>query len=253
MVLLQTQFRNRLLEALSGADFELLAPHLEAVTLDLRLVLETANQPIQYVYFPESGIASIVAHAKGDRSIEVGLFGREGMSGLSIVMGDDRSPNETFVQAAGAGSRIAAGKLKAALDASPTMRGAMLHYVQAFLCQTSQTALTNGRAQIEERLARWILMAHDRLDGDALQLTHEFLALMLGVRRPGVTVGLHFLEGKGLIRSTRGLVTVLDRAGLELVADGSYGIPEAEYDRLCGRRHQRRGQNEVGALSVHRR
>lgn len=214
-------------------------------------MLEAANQPIQYVYFPESGLASIVAHAKGDRAIEVGLFGQEGMSGLSVVMGDDRSPNETFIQAGGAGWRIAAAELKAALDASPTMRGAMLHYVQAFLCQTSQTALTNGRAQIEERLARWILMAHDRLDGDTLQLTHEFLALMLGVRRPGVTVGLHYLEGKGVLKSTRGLVTVLDRAGLREIAGSSYGVPEAEYDRLCGRgRDQRRGQDEVGAVSI---
>ena len=94
--------------------------------------------------------------------------------------------------------------------------------------------MTNGHALIEERLARWLLMAHDRLDGDAMALTHEFLALMLGVRRPGVTVGLHFLEGKGLIKSTRGVVTVIDRGSLEELADGSYGVPEAEYDRLFG-------------------
>jgi CRP-like cAMP-binding protein len=107
-------------------------------------------------------------------------------------------------------------------------------YVQAFMSQTAQTALTNGRAKLEERLARWILMAHDRTDGDTLDLTHEFLALMLGVRRPGVTIAMHFLEGAGLIRSTRRAILIVDRDGLEQHADGSYGVPEAEYERLLG-------------------
>jgi CRP-like cAMP-binding protein len=229
-----TQFRNRLLSALPADDLELLRPNLETTPLLLRAVIEPADTPIRYVYFPESGLASIIARTKQERGVEVGLFGSDGMSGLSIVMGDDRSANETLVQHDGSSSRITARNLTQALETSPTMRNCLLHYLQAFLCQTSQTALTNGRATIEERLARWILMAHDRLDGDALKLTHEFLALMLGVRRPGVTVALHFLEGKGLIKSTRGLVTVMDRDGLEEVADGSYGVPEAEYDRLFG-------------------
>ena len=234
------QYRNWLLNALSQGDLDLLRPDLEPIQLDLRFSMEAANQPIRFAYFPEVGLASIVAHSKGGRMIEVGLIGLEGMTGLSVVMGDDRSANETFVQAEGSGSRISAAKLTQALDKSPSLRGCLLLYVQALLSQTAQTALTNGRANIEERLARWILMAHDRLDGDELRLTHEFLALMLGVRRPGVTVALHFLEGKGLIRSTRGLVTVLDREGLEEVADGSYGVPEAEYARLFGD-HQAKG------------
>ena len=236
--------RNRLLMALSAADLDLLKPDLEFVKLDLRFVLETANQPIRHVYFPESGFVSIVAKTKADRIIEVGLIGFEGMSGVNVVMGDDRSVNETYIQAAGSGSRIRVEKLTQALETSASLRKCLLRYVQAFLCQTSQTALTNGRANLEERLARWILMAHDRLDGDELALTHEFLALMLGVRRPGVTVALHFLEGKGLIKSTRGMVTVHDREGLEEVADGSYGVPEAEYERLFGQAR--------GAVSVKR-
>ena len=227
-------YRNQLLRALSVADRLLLKPDLERVELELRLELEGAGQPIRYVYFPESGFVSIVARTETPRAIEVGVIGWEGMTGLSVVLGDDRSANETFVQSAGWGWRIAAGKLRFALDASLSLRGCLLHYVQAFLCQVSQTALTNGRAQIEERLARWLLMAHDRLEGDELHLTHEFLALMLGIRRPGVTVALHFLEGKGLVRSTRGIVKVVDRAGLEALADGSYGASEAEYVRLFG-------------------
>jgi CRP-like cAMP-binding protein len=231
----QIPFRNRLLGVLTPADLDRLRPHLQLTTLRLRQVLEEPHQPIQQVYFPESGLTSAVAHTKHDRGIEVGLIGWEGMSGLSVVMGNDRSPNETFIQAAGSGYRIPAEALRQALEASPTLRICLLHYVQAFLIQTSQTALANGRAKLEERLARWLLMVHDRFDGDEFPVTHEFLALMLGVRRPGVTVALHILEGAGLIRSTRGLLTVLDRQGLESVADGSYGVPEAEYERLIGR------------------
>jgi CRP-like cAMP-binding protein len=230
----ETPFRNRLLSALSPQDRELLRPHLRATPLELRQVLEEPNTPILQIYFPESGITSIVAHTRHDRRLEVGLIGREGMSGLSVVMGGDRSPNETFIQSAGSGFQISAAELRKAMNASPTLQRCLLFYAQAFLIQTSQTALANGRAKLEERLARWLLMAHDRFDGDDFHLTHEFIALMLGVRRPGVTVALQILEGKGLIRSTRGLVIVLDREGLEEAADGSYGVPELEYERLIG-------------------
>ncbi|MDB5480157.1 MAG: cyclic nucleotide-binding protein [Caulobacteraceae bacterium] len=218
---------------MAPADLALLRPHLHPTSLTVRQVLEKPNIPIQQVYFPESGLTSVVAHAK-NRSIEVGLIGWEGMSGVSVVMGNDRSPNETFIQAAGSGSRISAQELRQAMETSPTLRTCLLHYVQAFLVQTAQTALANGQAKLEERLARWLLMTHDRFEGDAFPITHEFLALMLGVRRPGVTVALHLLEGTGLIRSTRGLLTVLDREGLEEAAGGSYGVAESEYERLIG-------------------
>jgi hypothetical protein len=105
-------------------------------------------------------------------------------------------------------------------------------YAQAFLAQTSQTALANGRGKLAERLARWLLMWHDRLQDDNISITHEFLAVLLGVRRPGLTLTLHVLEGKGLIKASRNLIRIADRAGLEKAADGFYGIPEAEYDRL---------------------
>jgi CRP-like cAMP-binding protein len=227
-----TIFHNVLLNALSPADLDLLRPDLEFVELKLRDCLEPAHQKIQTVYFMESGLASVVARSKGDRTIEVGLIGIDGMTGVNIVMGDDRSTNETFVQVAGSAVRIKAATLVAALDSRPSLRNCLLRYVQAFFGQITHTALANGRAKIEERLARWILMAHDRLGGDEIHLTHEFLALMLGVRRPGVTVALHLLEGQGLIKSGRGVLTILDRKGMEAIADGSYGAPEAEYARL---------------------
>jgi CRP-like cAMP-binding protein len=227
-------YRNRLLRVLAPADLDLLWPHLRFGALTLRQVLEEPNKPIKDLYFPESGLMSVVARTGPDRSIEVGLVGREGVTGLSVVMGGDRSPNETMVQGAGSGFHISTEEMRLALVTSETLRTCLLHYVQAFLTQTCQTALSNGRAKLEERVARWLLMVHDRFDGDAFPLTHEFLALMLGVRRPGVTMALHLLEGAKLIRSTRGLVTVLRRDGLVEAAAGSYGVPEAEYERLIG-------------------
>ena len=228
-----TVFQNRLLNSLSPSDLVLLRSTLKPVDLPIEAVLEKPNEPIEWVYFFESGIASVVA-GEGTR-IEVGLIGREGMSGLSIVMGDDRSVNSTFMQGGGAGFRIGAREFGRALHKSKTLRLCLLRYAQVFSTQVTQTAVANGRAKLEARLARWLLMAHDRFSHEAFPFTHRFLALMLGVRRPGVTVALHFLEGYGLIKATRGLISVIDRKGLQAHANGSYGVPEAEYERLIGR------------------
>lgn len=228
----QPRFRNELLSSLTGDDLRHLAPLLESVTLDQRQVLERANEEIEHIYFPESGIASIVAIDSSGRRMEAGPFGREGMSGLAVLLGTDRSPHETLIQVAGTAHRIPAGRLRAILEASATMRRQFLLYAHAFSVQTAHTALAAGLAVVEQRLARWILMLHDRVDGDELPLTHEFMALMLAVRRPGVTVALHVLEGEGFIRSRRGLVIVRDRQGLEKACGALYGVPEAEYRRL---------------------
>lgn len=223
---------NCLLAAFSAEDFALLEPDLEPVRLDLRQVLVRPNTPIEHVYFPESGMSSNVAEMPRDRRIEVGIIGREGLCGAEIVMTADRSPNETFVQVAGGGLRIRTDRVRHAMAQSASLQGLLLRYFLSLQIQISQTALANGRSKIEERLARWILMAQDRQDGNEICLTHDFLALMLGVRRPGVTVALHVLEGQGLIRSVRGRILVIDREGLEEAADGAYGVPEAEYRRL---------------------
>ena len=149
------------------------------------------------------------------------------MTGLPVVLGNDRSPNETFIQVEGTGSRIAADGLRQAMRKSASLSRVLLNFVNAFLIQTSHTALSNGTATIEERLARWLLMAQDRLGGDEVPLTHEFLSLMLGVRRVGVTGALNQLHRKGVIRLSRGRIWVIDRVGLIDSANGSYGIPEA--------------------------
>jgi CRP-like cAMP-binding protein len=234
MSALSYQSGNRLLSSLSKADFELLLPDLEAVSLDLRKVLERPNKRIDDVYFPDAGFASVVAVQPKQTKVEVGLIGREGMTGLPVVLGNHKTPHETYIQAAGHGQRINATKLRKAMAASSSLQSLLLKFVQAFMVQTAQTAISNARAKLNERLARWILMADDRIDGSRLPLTHEFLSLMLGVRRAGVTEALHALESEGLIRASRGEIIVRSRKGIERRAGGSYGIPEAEFRRLIG-------------------
>ncbi|OFX06440.1 MAG: hypothetical protein A3D94_22980 [Alphaproteobacteria bacterium RIFCSPHIGHO2_12_FULL_66_14] len=226
--------RNRLLAVLPATDLSLLQPSLELVDLKARQVLEMPGAPLTHVHFVESGLVSVVGTAAPDHRIEVAMVGHEGMTGLGVVLGDDRSLNEALVQSTGSAWRIATPALHKAMAASPTLTAALLRYVHVFVAQASQTALANGRGKLDERLARWLLMWHDRLHDDNLTTTHEFLALLLGVRRQGVTVALHDLEGRGLIRSTRSLVRILDRHGLQRAANGFYGAPEAEYDRAIG-------------------
>lgn len=228
------QSRNKLLSSLSSADFGLLQPDLEPVTLALKHVLEHPDKRVDSVYFPEAGFASVVAVQANDTKVEVGLIGREGMSGLTILLGNHRSPHSTYMQAPGRGQRIGAVKFRKAMHASASLHGLLLKYVQVFMIQTAHTAIANARSKLDQRLARWILMAHDRLEGDSLPLTHEFLSLMLGVRRAGVTEALHALQAEKLIRSARGAIIVLDRKGLVRRAGASYGVPEAELRRLLG-------------------
>jgi CRP-like cAMP-binding protein len=217
---------NHALARLSRSEFGLLEPHLQPVDLPLMMQLEAGNRRIDTIYFVGSGFASVVADGPGKRSIEVGIIGREGMTGLSVVLGGDRAQHTTYVQVAGSAQRISAGKLRQAIDRSVSLHKALLGCVQAFLSQTTQTALANGRSKNEQRLARWLLMADDRLDGHELPLTHKLLAIMLGVERPNVTVAVQVLERQHLIRARRGVITVLDRKGLVKFSDGAYDPPD---------------------------
>lgn len=225
---------NRLLSLLSSRDFGLLAPHLEPVQLDVNCTIVEANSPIEHAFFLESGIVSVVASRADSRVIEVGIYGREGMGGFPLLLGSDQSPHEQYMQLAGDGYKINAEALLGAVQKSQTLNNLLLRYVHAFTTQTAQTALANGSSKIDERLARWLLMCHDRIDGDDLPLTHKFLAMMLGVRRAGVTDTLHILEGRGLILARRASITIRSRAKLERLAGASYGLPESEYRRLIG-------------------
>ena len=226
--------QNRLLRLLTAEDWALVSPHLEPVTLKERHVLEVPRKPITHVYFLKTGLASVVAVNAEDHRIEVGVIGKEGVTGVPLIMGDTLAQHSTYMQIAGEGLRMAQGPFVEAIAKSITMQKVMLKSAQAFMIQTAHTALANGRAKLDERLARWLLMAHDRLDSDAVPLTHEFLAVMLGVRRAGVTVAIHAFERRGLIATRRGQLTVIDRAGIEKVAGSFYGSPETELKRLLG-------------------
>src|SRR4051795_13154921 len=229
----QASVRNRLLAALTPDTFWLLQPHLEPVPLELRQWVIETQQPIQHVYFPEDSIISILADTAEGR-IEVGMVGPEGMAGVPVVLGIDHSPYGYMVQAEGEALRIPAQDLRTAMRHSPPLHAGFLRYAHALMVQTAQTAYANAGFTIEARLARWVLMTDDRLEREDLPLTHDFLAIMLGVRRPGVTLAMQALESNGLIRASYGSITVLDRAGLEALAKDAYGLAEAEYARVMG-------------------
>jgi CRP-like cAMP-binding protein len=219
---------NRILCAMSASDRAMLHPELEAVTLKTWQVIEKPNQRIAHVYFLTAGLASVVGTTHPEQRIEVGMVGFEGMTGLAVALGHDRSSNETVIQAEARALRLPSPVLRRAMRTSPTVTAVILRYVHVFMMQASQTALANGRGRLNVRLARWLLMWQDRLRTTHLTVTHEFLALLLGVTRQGVTLALHELEGQGLIKGTRNLVRILDLSGLMSLAGGFYGSSEAE-------------------------
>lgn len=231
---LNRELRNTLLRRLDPHDFALISPHLIPVNLPLRHPLARANLPVQHVYFLETGIASVVTGNPSESPIEIGLIGREGLVNLNVVLETDQTPNDCYVQAAGHGHKVAVPVIRDLMARSAAFRRGLLNSAHVFMCQNASTVLANGRGTVERRLARWLLMAHDRLDGDTLVLTHEFLGLMLGTRRAGVTVALQALDRRGLVERQRGRVTVLDRGALMEIAGTYYGTAEAEHARLFG-------------------
>ena len=226
--------RNHLLSILESSDAALLAPHLEPIDMPFRFQLEMPHKPINYVYFPLDGIVSIVATGPREHSIEVGIIGRDGVSGHAVLMGTDRGANTTFVQIAGKGLRIRSDQLREAVRKSNTLQCSLLNFVQAFSAQASHTALANGRGALEQRLARWLLMAHDRVESQRLRLTHELLSIMLGVQRPTVSLALQKMQAAGGIKTQRSVITIRNRAILKKIAKGFYGVPEGEQERLTG-------------------
>jgi CRP-like cAMP-binding protein len=226
--------RNRLLAALPAEDLARLWPRLERVELGLRQIVQVPDEPITAVYFPESGWVSMMALLVDGNSAEVGIVGSEGMVGLPLLLGSDRSPTEAMVQAPGTFLRLGADVFGEERDRSAPLRTLLLRYALAFQVQVTQTAACNGHHALDQRLARWLLIAHDRAHGDEFPMTQEFLAMMLCVHRPGVTIAARLFQQAGLIRYGNGQITITDRAGLEAAACECHGVVAREFQRLLG-------------------
>jgi CRP-like cAMP-binding protein len=230
----QSAVRNRLLAALPPADFQRLSASLTLVSLSLKQTLLEADEPIGAAYFVETGMVSYLAYLENGDAIEVGLIGPEGMVGMPLILGVDSASAGAIVQMQGTALRISPAALRQAFNESKVLRTRLLRYMQALYTQVSQTAACNGHHGLEERLARWLLIAHDRAEGDQFPMTHEFMALMLGVRRSGVTVTASTLKQAGLISYANGRMTILDRPALEAVACECYGIVQRQFEQLLG-------------------
>jgi len=228
-----TKYRNQLLCALAPSDLELLDPSIEPVTLALRQIIVVPKTPIEAVIFIESGLSSEVVMSGDHEQIEVGVIGRDGMIGLPLVLGVDRSPHRIFMQIGGHGLLVSASALRTAMATSPTLRDVLLAYAHQFMLQLAQTALANGRFDISIRLARWLLMSSDRMQSVHVPLTHEFLSLMLGVRRAGVTEALHILEAKGLIKTMTGMIHITDQEHLAELASPIFSSLVTELSEMA--------------------
>jgi len=223
---------NHILAALPREQYERLAPHLEPIELNHGQMLYEIDGAIDYVYFPVNAMVSLVSQLSDGSSVEVGVVGFEGIAGLPLVMGANRSPHEMMSQIPGAAIRLKSEVMKAEFKRGGALQDMVMRYTLGQLIQTSQVAACNRLHSIEERLARWLLMSHDRCLCDDLPLTHEFLSMMLGVRRAGVTTAAIALQTEGFINYQRGHIQMTDRPGLEDFACECYGIVKAEFDRL---------------------
>jgi CRP-like cAMP-binding protein len=235
----QGNVQNILLKAMPPEAFALLRPSMEVIDLPLKFELVAPHVSTDRVCFLERGLASMVARNDDNEETEVGHIGYEGMAGMHVLLKTKRTPTRTFMQVAGEGIVVPTSELAAMTATVPAANDLLLNYVHCAELQLAHSALANARYTMQERLARWLLMCHDRLRADDLPLTHEFLSLMLGVRRSGVTDELHIIEGKGIIKATRGNIRILNRERMEDLAGGCYGSPEAEYEELIGRSFRR--------------
>ena len=225
---------NRLLMSLPPDSLAQLWPRLERVQTRLRCVLHTPATPIAAVYFPEIGFVSMLAQMEDGDVAEVGLVGAEGMVGLPVLLGAEHDELEAMVQNGGTALRLDSAAFRESLDQIAGLRQLLLRYALLQHAQVARTAACNGRHNLDQRLARWMLMAHDRVEGDDFQMTHEFLGMMLGVRRAGVTLAAGQLQKAGLIHYERGRIAITDRPGLESTSCDCYGIVRRAYDMLVG-------------------
>jgi CRP-like cAMP-binding protein len=225
-------FQNHLLAALPAAEFQRLEGDLELVQMPLGEVLYESGCKLHYVYFPTTSIVSMLYVLEDGASAEIAIVGNEGILGISLFMGGETTPSRAVIQSAGWGYRLKAHLMKAEFKRGGPVMHLFLRYTQALITQMTQTAVCNRHHSIEKQLCRWLLMSLDRLSSDSLTMTQDLIANMLGVRREGVTEAAGKLQRSGLIRYSRGHITVLDRPGLETRVCECYEVVKVEFDRL---------------------
>lgn len=230
---------NRLLAALPRTTHDRLAAEFETVPIRVPDVLHRVGRTVEHVYFPHSGMGSIVTPLRHGIRIEAATIGNEGILGVAYVLGDALATEETMVQMPGEATRLRVRVLREEFDRDEVLRTLLLRYSQILMGQIAQGSACNRAHDIEGRCARWLLSTHDRVKGDEFPLTQEFLAMMLGVRRAGVSVAQHKLQQDGLIRYTRGTIAILDRRGLESAACECYGVIQRRFERFLAEYRER--------------
>ena len=227
-----TPQHNQLLAALPEADFQRLLPHLESVDLPLGMVVFESGDKLQHLYFPTGGIVSLLYAMESGASTEIAVIGNEGVVGIALFMGGESTPSRAVVQSVGQGFRMKASVLKTEFERGGRLQYLLLRYTQALIAQMTQTTVCNRHHSVDQQLCRWLLLSLDRLPGNELKMTQELIANMLGVRREGVTEAAGKLQEAGLIRYSRGRITVLDRVRLEQRVCECYAVVKKEMDRL---------------------
>jgi CRP-like cAMP-binding protein len=231
---LPNPFQNQLLSAIPTQEYERLLPHLELVSLPVRQIIYEPNESIEYVYFPISGLISLVNVTENGGTVEAATVGKEGMAGIPVFLGTDRMPGQAISQVAGDAVRMRADVFKREVAPGTSLYNLLLRYTQALLNLISQSVVCNCLHSVEQRCCRWLLLCHDRVKSDQFMLTQEFLAQMLGVRRASVSGVATTLQKAGLIRYSRGKITILERQGLEAGSCECYRVVKQEFDRLLG-------------------
>jgi CRP-like cAMP-binding protein len=224
--------RNQLLSAIPREEYDRLLPHLETINLTSKKIIYTPLEPIKYVYFPNSGIISLVNLTEDGGTVEAATVGNEGMAGIPILLGADQTIGQAIVQIPGDALRMKADVFKREVTLGSPLHNLLLRYTLALINLISQSVACNRRHSIEERCCRWLLMCQDRVQANEFPLTQEFLSDMLGVRRSSVSVVAAILQKAGLICYRRGKMTILDRKGLESVSCECYRVVKEEFERL---------------------
>lgn len=224
--------QNHLLAVLPENEWNRLSPHFEFINMPLGMVLYESGGQLNHVYFPTTAIISLLYVLEDGASAEIAIVGKEGMVGVALFMGGQTMPNRAVVQSAGGAYRLSGTLLRQEFDRAGAVQRLLLRYTQALLTQMAQTAVCNRHHSVEQQLCRWLLLSLDRLPTNVLTMTQELIANMLGVRREGVTAAAGNLQKAGLISYNRGIITVLDRAGIEAVCCECYQVVKTEFDRL---------------------